>query len=778
MKDKIDFKSVFRPRGIAGIEVMVIVLLLLAAATVVVPLFLNRSSVNRENITYQKILTIKKAILGDPQLAEKGSRSSFGFVGDLGVLPVNLTELLEQGPGRPSYSMSNNVWFGWRGPYLDNTRDSSGNYVALSDAWGQSLRYTYTGGASLSWSAEIRSFGPDFIAGNGDDIFITITDEELRTYVGGTFKDRSGNPVEESMVTFFFPNGTTSLDSVQISTDSLDKSLYNSQFCVVSNEYKRKIPIGVRYVESQDLQLRKLASLNGGSLTQIDFVSNDIVELPAELFERTFRPTDNIPDNQFNDIYTAGGNREIINTAQSSGGGYLTISGAAMSWPDDTTVIGFGTSQWEDYRIEANILHGNGHKYQIFYRMSGLSYNAAEIDDDLKVGGTGYGFEFDPQSAFDADYADSSSFNKVVLRIWKYQNGLPRALLIEKEYSASAFQSRFMYPALWRAHQISITIQNQDTNILHHILINGVAAFDSVITDTGSPSTGPAGILVYRHTNFHLYHLLVHKVPPQPGFPFVWWSFEEGFINGNQHVYGFGYLNDSSVLTGVLKSTDNIYRLWQEDNKHGQSIYATGLDDGYIDFGNIFNFYPTDVFSISLWLKVPPYDPEKQYVIFSKRRTSGNDRGWVLLLTKESGHQLGVEFVLVQRESGGGPGGGNQRELVVLNDLNNNGLLPDQWYHIVVTYDGSPFSGGQTIDDSAVTIYVTPDSSNQVTTPFIPAVIGESLRANSQTTHNESLTLGVGRNHTNPFVGYIDEVKIFYKVLTLDEVDELFQEDK
>ena len=748
--------SVSRPKGVAGLEVMVIIVVLLAAVTIAIPLFLNRSPVNRENVTTHKILAIKKAIVGDPQLAEKGNRGSFGFVGDLGVLPVNLPELLQQAPGRPAYSNSNNVWFGWQGPYLDYTIDGSGNYTALLDAWGRAFRYTYTGGTSSSWSAEIRSFGADAVPDNGDDIVEFITDTELRTYVSGTFRDRSGNPVNDSMVTVYFPNGTTTLDSVQISTNPANQSQYDSQTDTVSAEDKRKIPIGIRYLETLDMQLRKLASLNGGSQSLVNFVSGEIIELPAEMFERTFRPTDNEQDNQFRDIYTAGGGREIINNTQVSGGGYLTISGSAMSWPDDTTIIGFGTNQWDDYRIEANMLHGNGHKYQVFYRMSNLDYDPADPNDDLKIKGTGYGFEFDPQTNADGDYVENSSVGKVVLRIRKYQDGLPRSVLVQKEYSSAAFQTRFGYPILWRAHQVSITVQNVGANIEHHVLINGRTVFDTDIVDTGIPSKGPAGILVHRHTNFQLYHLLIHKVPPQPELPLVWWSFEEGFVNGNNHVYGFGYLNDAPVLTGVLNNPANINRQWHADNKHGQAIVADGTKNGYIYFGDVLNFSPTDVFSISLWAKITAINTGKDSTIISKIH-QGSGKGWMLCLGKRGSSKFTAIFTMRQTK--------NSKVLEVIAD---EAISADKWYHIVVTFNARD-----------VNIYVTPDTENYANdNSAIYPPLQNSLGADSDTTHNQDMNIGAQANGDDPFTGFIDEVRIYKRVLEKTDIEDLFQKDK
>ena len=84
----------------------------------------------------------------------------FGFVGDIGRLPASFQELAQPG-GLPAYTTSTTrgIGMGWRGPYV-NIGTSANDY--LTDAFGRA----YTGASS----GQVRSAGPDGVAGNADDI--------------------------------------------------------------------------------------------------------------------------------------------------------------------------------------------------------------------------------------------------------------------------------------------------------------------------------------------------------------------------------------------------------------------------------------------------------------------------------------------------------------------------------------------------------------------------------------------------------------------------------
>ena len=79
--------------------------------------------------TVDEMREIARAIVGNPNVVTNGARTDFGYVGDVGAMPGNLTALLTN-PG--SYAT-------WDGPYI------TGSFAASdyeNDEWG--VAYTFT----------------------------------------------------------------------------------------------------------------------------------------------------------------------------------------------------------------------------------------------------------------------------------------------------------------------------------------------------------------------------------------------------------------------------------------------------------------------------------------------------------------------------------------------------------------------------------------------------------------------------------------------------------
>jgi hypothetical protein len=197
---------------------------------------------------------------------EGGTRSSFGFVGDLGVLPsdpnapANLDGLedLVNNTGTvvyPSWSQDpgTGIWYGWRGPYINE-------YI---DPWGRNYYYNPNTGNPLI-SAIIGSVGPDGLPSTPDDITITIRRDEVFSLVGGNTLDNCGAGTDCN-ISISFPNGTT------IRTDSLtpttaDNPIYNTGDTLL-------IPIGIRRIVFTlgGNPYLKLLYVNNGPLTVANF---------------------------------------------------------------------------------------------------------------------------------------------------------------------------------------------------------------------------------------------------------------------------------------------------------------------------------------------------------------------------------------------------------------------------------------------------------------------------------------------------------------------------
>ena len=142
-----------RDRGFTLLELVVVVAVIGILVAAVAPAVMQQLIGERTDGTREEAEAIFRAMAGDLRA------NSFGFVGDIGRLPTALTELSTIG-ALPAYTTSTvrSVGMGWRGPYI-NAGTSANDF--LTDAFG--LAYTFTAG-------QIRSAGPDGVAGNADDI--------------------------------------------------------------------------------------------------------------------------------------------------------------------------------------------------------------------------------------------------------------------------------------------------------------------------------------------------------------------------------------------------------------------------------------------------------------------------------------------------------------------------------------------------------------------------------------------------------------------------------
>jgi prepilin-type N-terminal cleavage/methylation domain-containing protein len=161
-------------RGVTLIELLVVLIIIgvLGAVT------LRAMDMTRERANYDKTMkTIERlaqAIVGDPNLVAEGRRTDFGFVGDLGRLPVNFEELRTQLTGDSA----------WNGPYV--RVPFQGDVESYkTDAWGQELQY-------LPEQATIFS-----LANGRVPITYRIFEDPaflFQNRVSGTITDDEGNP--------------------------------------------------------------------------------------------------------------------------------------------------------------------------------------------------------------------------------------------------------------------------------------------------------------------------------------------------------------------------------------------------------------------------------------------------------------------------------------------------------------------------------------------------------------------------------------------------------
>lgn len=142
--------------GFTLIEIVIILAVLTILATAITPALLQQVTDRKIESTRAEARILYEAIAGRSDVP-----GQFGFVGDMGRLPLSFEELLRPGTTANLYTTATfrNVGMGWKGPYI-NTGDTKDDL--LNDAFGRPYGGVTTG--------QIRSAGPDGIMENEDDI--------------------------------------------------------------------------------------------------------------------------------------------------------------------------------------------------------------------------------------------------------------------------------------------------------------------------------------------------------------------------------------------------------------------------------------------------------------------------------------------------------------------------------------------------------------------------------------------------------------------------------
>jgi hypothetical protein len=130
-------------RGFTLIEIVIIIVTLGILAAVAVPKFVELTENSKVNATQQEMLTLKRAIAGNPDVVAGGEYVDRGFEGDVGFAPSRLVDLVRKPDSIGAYNPLTRL--GWNGPYIDS---SGGEY--LSDAWGHAYVYQAAGRTILS----------------------------------------------------------------------------------------------------------------------------------------------------------------------------------------------------------------------------------------------------------------------------------------------------------------------------------------------------------------------------------------------------------------------------------------------------------------------------------------------------------------------------------------------------------------------------------------------------------------------------------------------------
>ena len=180
---------------------------------------------------------------------------------------------------------------------------------------------------------------------------------------------------------------------------------------------------------------------------------------------------------------------------------------------------------------------------------------------------------------------------------------------------------------------------------------------------------------------------------------------------------------------------------WQT-GKLGNCLYFNGTDE-YVNMGNIRCFREFNPFSVEFWYKTSASTISILVSKFASGEAGG--KGWYLI------SWLGNIGFLISNTYG------SDYFILVSSGLNlNNGL----WQHVIVTYDGSQLASG-------CNLYV--NSVQQTFNPLYGTTDVEGSIANSA-----DLTLGALSGGGFLFSGHMDNMVLYNKVLSTDEIDYRF----
>jgi len=177
------------------------------------------------------------------------------------------------------------------------------------------------------------------------------------------------------------------------------------------------------------------------------------------------------------------------------------------------------------------------------------------------------------------------------------------------------------------------------------------------------------------------------------------------------------------------------------------SWYSAKFDGAneYINIGNVaeLDFTKADEFSVSFWFNTTL---SSAGTIVGKYQNAATPLGWQVFVGAS-----GNVFFIAGYNTG--------ERMYVQTDL--AGLNDGSWHHVVCTYDGS---------SDANNMNVVVDGVNQSLT-----VINNTMASNDfNNTHDA--TIGDESNNASPFDGYIDDVAVYNKELSLAEAQEIYND--
>lgn len=263
-----------RRRGFTMLELIIVIAVVSILAAIVTPLAVEQITQKRYEACREELVLLRKALVGDTRVMEGGNRSNYGFLGDVGALPVVLDELLQPG-SRPlfqAYTLGGTTFHhGWRGPYVSE----------ILDPWGNAYHYLVrTVSADDKRRAFLWSAGPDGVtdpdpaaaayttnAVNADNVLVAILQDEVETMITGNTYDPCDVGAAFSAIAVSYPTGVGAPAPVAV-TAPLATTTADPNYLVAA-----PLPLGIRiigFTTDTGVTVHKLIYLNNGPLTVVN----------------------------------------------------------------------------------------------------------------------------------------------------------------------------------------------------------------------------------------------------------------------------------------------------------------------------------------------------------------------------------------------------------------------------------------------------------------------------------------------------------------------------
>jgi len=215
------YASIRRSKGYSLIELVVVMIIIGILGTIAAKSMKATQTISRVEETREEMKRLAYAVIGNPDIRSGGVRTHYGYIGDIGAMPVNLTGLVANPGGYTT----------WNGPYIsDPFSTGGGNSEYLNDAWGNG--YSYTGGTTISstggGSAMTQTLASSINHLLYNRVVLNITDLN-NTPPGTTYKDSvkalltipNGTGSTTTKIKFPDYNGRIQFDSIPIGLHTL-----------------------------------------------------------------------------------------------------------------------------------------------------------------------------------------------------------------------------------------------------------------------------------------------------------------------------------------------------------------------------------------------------------------------------------------------------------------------------------------------------------------------------------------------------------------------------